>query len=179
MKQFTIVVAVDKKGGIAKKGAIPWKLSADLKHFKSLTTESPDGEINVVIMGRKTWESLPDDYRPLPGRINVVLTRHQQYEMPSGVIRSKDLSQALELAQRTDSNRIHKVFVIGGSQIYNDAVSNPLCAQIVMTIIDKDYNCDLFFPEIPFWFQKVSQSDILSENDINYYITTYCRESVN
>ncbi|MDE2222506.1 MAG: dihydrofolate reductase, partial [Candidatus Omnitrophica bacterium] len=73
MKNFSIVVAFDSTYGIGKDGRLPWRLAADLKRFKEITMEDGAARPNAVIMGRKTWESIPDRFRPLPGRVNVIL----------------------------------------------------------------------------------------------------------
>jgi dihydrofolate reductase len=81
---FSIILAIDSKNGLGKENALAWKLSGDMKYFKKTTvlTDNPD-DINVVIMGRKTWESIPSKFRPLPGRINCVLTRNPPHIPPS------------------------------------------------------------------------------------------------
>ena len=75
MKPFSIVVAIDSQHGIGKNNDLPWHLPADLKHFKFITTNSAVGKRNVVVMGRKTWDSIPEKFRPLPNRTNVVLSK--------------------------------------------------------------------------------------------------------
>ena len=80
MVNFSLVVAVDSNNGMGRAGALPWHLPGDMKHFKEITTrtESPDKK-NVVVMGRKTWESLPGKFQPLPERINVIMTRQEDF----------------------------------------------------------------------------------------------------
>ena len=87
MVNFSIVVAMDEQQGIGKGGKLPWHIPGDLKYFKNLTTKTklPDKK-NVVIMGRKTWESLPQNFRPLSKRINVVLTRNKIFYLPITIV---------------------------------------------------------------------------------------------
>src|SRR3989338_11120601 len=101
MAPFNIIVAVDAKNGIGKKGGLPWSLPADLKHFKKITFNTTDeSKMNAVVMGRKTWDSIPAKFRPLPGRLNVVLTRDPQLPFPAPVLRATGLPQALGLLEK-------------------------------------------------------------------------------
>ena len=81
MKEITIIVATERNGGIGFNNKIPWKLSNDMKMFKQITSTAMPNKKNVVIMGRKTWESIPSKFRPLPSRFNVVVTRQEDYNI--------------------------------------------------------------------------------------------------
>ena len=102
MTELVLVAAVAANGVIGRDNALPWHLSADLKHFKALTTG------HAVIMGRKTWESLPGEFRPLPGRQNIVVTRNAGYRAPGAEV-AASLPAALALARGAQA------FVIGGA----------------------------------------------------------------
>lgn len=143
---FDVVVAADQDHGIARHGAIPWRLPGDLRHFKHLTTTTEDpARQNAVIMGRATWASLPARFRPLPGRRNLVLSRSHALELPAGVLHASSLDQALaRLASCQPA--IEGVFVIGGGQIYAEALSRPECRHIYYTRIDARFDCDTLFP---------------------------------
>src|SRR5262249_730757 len=96
-KPFSIVVAFDSSYGIGKNGQLPWKLPADLKRFKEVTSTHKDPtKLNAVIMGRKTWESLPASFRPLPGRVNMVLSKQAELSLPAGVLLAPSLENALD-----------------------------------------------------------------------------------
>lgn len=136
MKKFTILVAHDLARGIGKNNTIPWYLSADLKAFKKITTNG------VVIMGRKTWESLPK--RPLPNRDNVIITRTLKKDDVKDATITTSLSESLELYGKTDKN----IFVIGGAQLYKEALEHKSCSRIITTRISDTYDCDVFFPII-------------------------------
>ena len=111
MRPFSIIVAFDSQYGIGKNGLLPWKLPLDLKHFKEITTAVANpARTNAVIMGRKTWESLPQKFCPLPGRVNVVLSKEGKLSLPSEVFCSQSLEDALS---RLSSSNIENVFVIG------------------------------------------------------------------
>jgi len=97
MKSFSIVVAVDSEFGIGKVGTLPWHLPADMKHFKTVTTHNASD--NVVIMGRKTWDSIPEKFRPLSQRLNIVISRQEDLILPQGVLLAQCLEHALDLLE--------------------------------------------------------------------------------
>lgn len=122
-RTFQIVVAATTGDmGIGKDGKLPWKLPSDLKFFKEITMSTSDpSKKNAVIMGRKTWESLPSHFRPLSGRLNVVLTRSQSFDIAAmeNVVTSGSITSALELlAASPYCLSIERVFVIGGGEVY-------------------------------------------------------------
>src|SRR5689334_4792565 len=100
---FSIIVAVDEQFGIGRNKLLPWNIPGDMKHFKEITTRSSEGKQNFVIMGRKTWDSIPEKFRPLPGRVNCVLSRDLQMVLPAGVLRKTGLQEALHYAWQQDS----------------------------------------------------------------------------
>lgn len=121
LRTYQVVVATTRNMGIGKDGKLPWRLPSDLQYFKELTisTSNPSRK-NAVIMGRKTWESIPLQYRPLPGRLNVVLTRSGSVNLESAenlVVCRCFLSALKLLAESPYSLSVEKVFVIGGGQI--------------------------------------------------------------
>lgn len=122
-RNYQVVVAATHEMGIGKDGALPWKLPSDLKYFKELTTATSDpSKKNAVIMGRKTWESIPPKFRPLPGRLNVILTRSGSstsgYATVEDVVICGSLDASLKLLASTPySLIIEKAFLIGGGQV--------------------------------------------------------------
>jgi dihydrofolate reductase len=126
-----LLAAIAKNGVIGARGALPWHLPEDLKHFKRITLGHP------VIMGRKTWESLPK--KPLPGRENIVVSRQRGYEAPGASV-AASLSGAIALCAGEQT-----VFVIGGAGIF--AESLPLASGLVLTEIERDYEGDVRFPD--------------------------------
>ncbi|KAJ6368693.1 hypothetical protein OIU78_001133 [Salix suchowensis] len=151
-KTYQVVVAATKDMGIGKDGKLPWKLPSDLKFFKDLTLTTTDsGKKNAVIMGRKTWESIPLEHRPLPGRLNVVLTRSGSFDIATAenVVICGSMGSALELlAASPYCLSIEKVFVIGGGQILRESLNAPGCDAIHITEIETDFDCDTFIPAI-------------------------------
>lgn len=175
-----MIVAATPKGGIGFEGKLPWKLPEDMAHFKHVTlAEDPSGKQNAVIMGRKTWESIPEKFRPLKGRINVVITRKRPADetsstYPGGVLVATSVADATQqLESRVD---VAEVFVIGGQEAYKEALSMPTCTRLYVTRIAKDVPCDAFFPAVDeSTFKIVSISTSRSNNAIPYDFVVYER----
>jgi len=129
MPDFSLVVACTHKGGIGFENKMPWHIKEDFQHFKKLTTQTSTAEKwNVVIMGRKTWDSLPK--KPLPERLNIVISRQKNLIIDAIVCSSLNL--ALRQCQKF-SDVIENIFVIGGAEIYKNALKNENCKHIYMT----------------------------------------------
>ena len=177
MKSFNIVVAIDSNLGIGKNGSLPWHIPGDMQHFKELTTMTVDSrKKNAVILGRKTWESLPAKFRPLPERLNVVVTRNSALALPDGVIRASNLHDVfLAIDKKEFGDKIETVYVIGGGEIFKEAVKNPQCKKIYLTQIRKQFDCDVFFPEFRDEFKETLTSPPFSENGIEYHFAIYSR----
>jgi dihydrofolate reductase/thymidylate synthase len=175
MTPFSIIVAFDAQYGIGKNGRLPWQLSLDLKHFKELTTAVTDpSKKNALIMGRKTWESLPLKFRPLPGRVNMVLSQKGKLNLPSEVLCSQSLEDALNQLSSSD---IENIFVIGGSQIYAIALEHPLCQRLFVTHVQGEHGCDAFFPPISHQFLPLSASGPHTEGEHIFHFSDYVRFS--
>jgi dihydrofolate reductase len=172
-----LVVAADRERGIGKGGTIPWRLPGEVRHFKELTTTTEDpARRNAVIMGHTTWESLPARFRPLPGRHNVVLSRRPALDVPPGVVHARGLDAALEaLAGATPA--IARVFVIGGSQVYAEALARPDCQYIHYTRIDARFDCDTFFPAFEDRFTRTATLREASEAGTAYRIELWTRRA--
>ncbi|MBI5149537.1 MAG: dihydrofolate reductase [Candidatus Omnitrophica bacterium] len=179
MTPFNIVVAMDPNRGIGKDGRLPWHLKGDLRHFREITTTTRDkNKRNAVIMGRRTWDSLPDPFRPLPGRINVVITRNEQLRLPEGVLKAGGLALALELLDKKEVRETcEMVFVIGGAQIYDQAVCLKECQAIFLTQILNSFPCDTFFPPFADHFREGSVSPRHKEGLVEYFFAEYHRKT--
>lgn len=149
-RRVAAIVAMDEGRIIGKNGALPWHLPEDLAHFKALTSG------HVVVMGRKTWESLPPKFRPLPGRVNVVVSRTpRDLELPNGVYAAGSIGEALVTADRVaDVGRI--VWIIGGAEIYKNAL--PLCDELHLTLVSGTHEGDARLPPFEEEFEEVSSS---------------------
>jgi len=149
--------------------------------FKKVTTAAAsDGRQNAVIMGRKTWDSIPAKFRPLPGRLNVVLTSAAAdasfvSSYPEGVLVAPSVASAVTmLGGRSD---VAEVFVIGGAAAYKEAMAMPACVRLFMTRVAKDFECDVFFPQVDETFQPVHVSSTCSHNGIAYDFVVYERSA--
>jgi dihydrofolate reductase len=163
---FTIIVAIDKNNGIGKNNQLAWNLSADLKHFAKTTKACSEGKQNAIIMGRNTWLSLP--LKPLPNRLNIVLSDEPLSDLPDEVKIASSFTQALELAGTCEN-----VFVIGGANVYAQVINHPDCQYLEITELEQDFNCDTFFPTIPDWYKKIYSSEMQTENEINFRFCRY------
>lgn len=161
MKKFDLVVAADSALGIGKEQKLPWRLPGDLSHFKEITTGTQPGS-NAVIMGRKTWQSLPPKSQPLKDRINVVISR-QEIELPTGVRKAGSFEEAL--AACADA---HECFVIGGAEIYRLALQHKDLGRAHITEIEGNFECDVFLPDYRNHLKEIACSDDKHENGVAY-----------
>lgn len=163
--QINLIWAQAHHRVIGRNGTMPWHLAEDLVHFKRTTLGCP------VIMGRKTWDSLPPKFRPLPGRANMVLTRQVDWAHP-GVQRCSDVASALrECTQLGPAPQA--VWVIGGAQIYAQAL--PLAHSIVITEIDAAFEGDAFAPVLGAEWREAQREAHTSANGVAYSFVTYLR----
>jgi dihydrofolate reductase/thymidylate synthase len=221
---YNLILAICKNKGIGMGGKLPWKLSRDMLHFKTITTrtlneyedltnlvasnmlgntkeiiktlpkKSPSSKKNIVVMGRSTWDSIPLKFRPLSGRINVVLSRNDEFHKKNPQIEetfyvSHNIESFFKLASELEArNLLNEIFVIGGSQVYNDFVKNypSQCKLIYQTYIEKEYESDVFYelpkdylpvsvsktfvdesePETPFDFRVLLNPEVLKEDNL-------------
>jgi len=180
MKTYALVVAHDEKLGIGKDNKLPWHIKADMKYFRDLTTNlsvndrSDSQKKNVVIMGRKTWESLPDNYKPLPNRVNVVISRNSNYALPASVLHSKSIEEALNIFEQKNFGNI---FVIGGAAIYQTAIKMNVFRTLYVTALEGKYNCDVFFPEYQNIFDLIESSAPILEGNYRFFFKTFKRKA--
>jgi len=156
-----LIYARAANGVIGKDNALPWHLPEDLAHFKRTTLGCP------VIMGRKTWDSLPPKFRPLPGRLNIVVTRDTGWAAEGATV-------ALSLeAARDHCPPDSDAWVIGGAQVYAQAL--PLATSVVITEIARDFEGDAFAPTLgPDWVES-AREDHVSVSGLPFSFVTYQR----
>ncbi|MXQ99358.1 hypothetical protein E5288_WYG003409 [Bos mutus] len=176
------IVAVSQNMGIGKNGNLPWPLLRnEFQYFQRMTTlSSVEGKQNVVIMGRKTWFSIPEKNRPLKDRINIVLSREIK-EPPLGAhFLAKSLDDALELIKDPElKNKVDMVWIVGGSSVYKKAMNKPGHVRLFVTRIMQEFESDAFFPEIDFEKYKLLPEypgvplDVQEEKGIKYKFEVY------
>ena len=161
MSEIVLIAAVAANRAIGKDNQLLWNIPEDMAHFKALTAG------HVVLMGRKTWESLPPRFRPLPGRRNIVISRQADYSAPGAEL-ATSLEKALALASTAAT-----VFVIGGAEIYQQAM--PLAQRLELTEVDMHPEADAWFPEISPRDWQAAASQSIESNGIRLRFTRYRR----
>lgn len=161
MSRVSAIAAIGARTSVlGKDNDLVWDIPADLDRFRNLTRDHP------IIMGRKTWESLPAERRPLPKRTNIVVTRNPGYEAPGAVVVSS-VEAALEAAKKAPG--ADEIYIIGGSGIFKDAF--PFTDRLILTLVDDDSSGDVHFPDYT-QFSKVVEREAHPEHAPPYeYVT--------
>lgn len=162
-----LIYARARNGVIGQGGVMPWHLPEDLAHFKRVTLNHP------VVMGRRTWDSIPPRFRPLPGRTNIVITRQEDWN-ETGAQRSSSLRDALQKAESLGGTP-GQVWVIGGAQIYAQAM--PLADELVVTEIDADFDGDAHAPAIGPEWQEAAREPFESRTGLRGAFVTWRRRA--
>lgn len=163
MPRLHLIYARAANGVIGKDNALPWHLPEDLAHFKRHTLGAP------VLMGRKTWDSLPPRFRPLPGRQNIVLTRDAQWRA-EGAQRAGTLADAMALCGAAPV-----LWVIGGAEVYRQAL--PLAHRVVVTEIAQAFEGDAFMPELGPEWAETSREPHTAANGLPFAFVTHDRRA--
>ena len=170
-KKIYIIVATDKNNGIGKDGKLPWHFSKDMDFFMNTTMETIEfDKKNMVVMGRKTWESIPDKFRPLQNRVNAIITRKTDYEAEGALI-CNSLGEAIRKAELDDT--IESIFIIGGAEIYE--LSMDIAHGIYKTEIEKEYDCDTHFPDHKSQYVLQDKLGGEDENGVHFEFNFYDR----
>ncbi|XP_060617697.2 dihydrofolate reductase [Anolis sagrei] len=182
VRSLNSIAAVCHNMGIGKNGQLPWPpLRNEFKYFQKMTTTpTQEGRQNVVIMGKRTWLSIPEKNRPLKDRINIVLSSEMK-EVPKGAhYLARSLDEALDLLQLPElESKIDLVWIVGGSSVYKAAMDKPIHQLLFVTRILHDFESDTFFPEIDLEKYKLLPNyagvptDIQEENGIRYRFEVY------
>ncbi|MCJ1448893.1 MAG: dihydrofolate reductase [Stictis urceolatum] len=162
---LTLIVATTPSMGIGLGGRLPWPaIRSEMAYFTRVTRLAPPGYVNAVVMGRKTWDSIPQRFRPLKGRVNVILSRRPEameiYQAPpspssetctppeASILAACGLQEAIaKLSQlHKDCHGLHRVFVIGGAEVYRTALELHGVTTILRTKVTSEFACDTYFP---------------------------------
>mgnify|MGYP003579062365 CR=1 FL=1 len=157
--ELGLIYARARNGVIGRDNRLPWHLPEDLAHFKALTLGCP------VVMGRRTWESLPPKFRPLPGRRNIVVTRQPDWSAP-GAESAPSLEAALGRCADAD-----KAWIVGGAELYRQAAPFAQVAQV--TEIEQDVDGDAFAPELDARWREVARERHVSATGLTFSFATY------
>ena len=172
--EYNVIVATDKNGGFGANGVLPWNIPLELKYFKWVTSLSKEAK-NFVVMGRKTWDSIPEKFRPLIGRINIVFTQDEKF-IEENIVKEGIFYAVSNVSQFEDVIKQYKVmkselFVIGGFQIlklFEQCYPNR-CKMIFHSLVMKRYEqCDVFY-EIPEGFSLLSEYVLYCDKEETNY----------
>ena len=158
---LNLIFARARNGVIGHNNTLPWHLPEDLAHFKQTTLGQP------VVMGRKTWESLPPKFRPLPGRTNIVVTRQKDWQAEGAVV-AHSIEEAVQQCP-VDA----QAWVMGGAEVYAQAM--PLATRAVVTEIDADFEGDAFAPTFDATWQETQRTKHTAVNGLTYSLVTLTR----
>jgi dihydrofolate reductase len=152
---ISMIAAIGKNRELGKDNKLLWHLKEDFQRFKNLTSG------NVVIMGRKTYDSLPEKNKPLPNRINIIISRNKSWS-PLGSYVYNSLEEAILEAKKFNK----EIFIIGGASVYEQGIK--YADKLYLTVIDKEYpDADAFFPDYP-EFKKIIFEEKHQEKDLVY-----------
>ncbi len=161
-EKISLIAALSSKTrAIGRDGNLMWSIPEDLARFKGLTNGHP------VVMGRKTWESLPVKFRPLPGRTNIIVTRDSTYDAEGGVV-VHSLEEAIAAASRVPG--AEEIFIIGGGELYREAL--PLATRLYLTLVESDEDGDAYFPEYADTFTKILLNESHTPETLSYSFVT-------
>lgn len=166
--KVALIVAMDREGGIGKNNDLMWHLPADMRFFKETTTG------HIVVLGRKNYESIPERFRPLPNRENAVLTRNRSFQA-DGCIVFHSLEDCLEHYQHETART---VFIIGGGEIYRQALELDVAEEMYITHVDKTYDADTFFPQpdLSEWqAETIREQEADEKHEAGFKIVKYTR----
>uniref|UniRef100_A0A2P2I0L3 dihydrofolate reductase n=1 Tax=Hirondellea gigas TaxID=1518452 RepID=A0A2P2I0L3_9CRUS len=167
--RLNVIVACCEGGGIGINGELPWRLRKEMQHFSRLTRRvGTQEQQSAVVMGRKTWVSIPEKFRPLPHRLNYVLTTSKGSVFP-GAEACNSLEDAIERYGHSAAGGT--LWAIGGHSIYEAALKSPFLYRVYVTRVHASITCDTFLPPLPPGLTPVSDSDVSTEQQLEGDIT--------
>jgi dihydrofolate reductase len=163
-QKIIAIAAIGRDRGLGQSGGLLYRLAADFVRMHTVTMGHP------LIMGRKTWESIPDKRRPLPGRANIVVTRQTDFA-PAGAIVVHSVEEAIASARALGTE---KIYIFGGAEIYKAAL--PYTDELDLTIVDGTKPADAYFPEYESNFVEVKRENPVTEDGVTYSFVTFDRK---
>lgn len=181
MRPVNLICAFCENYGIGVNGDLPWRLKKEMEHFNKATSKTKNVDYkNATIMGRKTWESIPKKFKPLKGRLNVVITSRPENFTEQLAFNSVQ-SAINELQDVSKHPDIESLWIIGGYGVYKEAIDKDLCNRLYLTQVNRHFECDTFFPQFPKDNYKIVNDPevpqgIQDENDLTFEVTVYERK---
>ncbi|MFY7943127.1 MAG: dihydrofolate reductase [Crocinitomicaceae bacterium] len=167
--KVSLIVAMDAKRGIGKNNDLMWHLPADMNFFKETTKNQ------IVVMGRRNYDSIPEKYRPLPNRLNVILTRNKEFQAENCLV----FNSLKDCLTHFENENERKVFIIGGGEIYKMALDVNCLDEMFITDVDGVFDADTFFPEfdeIEWKVEVLSEQKIDEKHSHGFIIKKYTRK---
>jgi dihydrofolate reductase len=167
--KVSLIVAMDAKRGIGKNNDLMWHLPADMNFFKETTKNQ------IVVMGRRNYDSIPEKYRPLPNRLNVILTRNIEFQAENCLV----FNSLKDCLTHFENENERKVFIIGGGEIYKMALDANCLDEMFITDVDGVFDADTFFPEfdeIEWKVEVLSEQKIDEKHSHGFIIKKYTRK---
>jgi dihydrofolate reductase len=167
--KVSLIVAMDAKRGIGKNNDLMWHLPADMNFFKETTKNQ------IVVMGRRNYDSIPEKYRPLPNRLNVILTRNKEFQAENCLV----FNSLKDCLTHFENENDRKVFIIGGGEIYKMALDANCLDEMFITDVDGVFDADTFFPEfdeIEWKVEVLSEQKIDEKHSHGFIIKKYTRK---
>lgn len=167
--KVALIVATDNERGIGKNNDLMWHLPADMKFFKDTTSG------HIVVTGRKNYDSIPERFRPLPNRENAVLTRNADYKAPGALV----FSSVPECLKHYEAEKGRTVFIIGGGQIYKEAMALNVLDEMYITHVNHIYGADTFFPdfdESEWNVETVFEQQVDEKHEVSFRVEKYTKK---
>ncbi|MBN8702025.1 MAG: dihydrofolate reductase [Bacteroidetes bacterium] len=163
--KISLIAAIATNNAIGKDNNLLWHLPADMKIFKEKTTG------HCIVTGRKNYESIPEKFRPLPNRTNIVITRNPNYNAPGAIVASS-VQEAIEIAKQKGESEL---FIIGGAEIYKQTID--IADTLYITHVDGTFEADAFFPEITSSWKQIEKRDYVQDekNKYNFSLIEYTK----
>uniref|UniRef100_A0A1A8RFY3 dihydrofolate reductase n=2 Tax=Nothobranchius TaxID=28779 RepID=A0A1A8RFY3_9TELE len=184
-KPIRLIAAVCNNRGIGKNGHLPWSLPSEFQYFlNTISRVSRPGNFNLMIWGRHCWNSHPENIYPLPNSLHVVLSKTLTNVPNYAHFLCRDFESAVRLAaEHPLSDVIETIWILGGTQVYEDALQHPWCDLLYLTDVMADFDCDVFFPEFDRKLFQLQErfpdvpSDIQEENGIKFQCQVFKKEA--